>query len=94
MESKLHSMQYGDREAGSAAFYGASITSSELLMPDGHSLEKVGVTPAVLAQPSAADLAAGRDPVLAQAVRLAGGRADPAVLAKAFPAIWVPYSNN
>ncbi len=63
-------------------------------MPDGHSLEKVGVIPDVLALPAAADLAAGRDTVLAQAVRLAGGSADPAVVVKAFPTIWVPSSDN
>src|SRR5208282_1784595 len=52
--------------------YGASITNADLIMTDGKSLEKVGVTPDVLVLPSAADLAAGRDPVLAKAAELAG----------------------
>lgn len=91
MEAEDFPMQYGDFEIGTAAPYGASITISDLIMPDGHSLEKVGVTPDVEVLPTAADLAAGRDTVLARAVQLAGGSADPAALAKAFPVIWAPY---
>jgi carboxyl-terminal processing protease len=42
-------------------FYGASITEADLIMTDGKSLEKVGVTPDELLLVSAKDLAAGRD---------------------------------
>jgi hypothetical protein len=40
---------------------------------DGGRLERVGVSPDEIVLPSPADLAAGRDPVLARAVALAGG---------------------
>lgn len=63
-------------------------------LPDGDSLENVGVTPDVVALPTAADLAAGRDTVLAQAVALADGSADPATLSNAFPVIWPPYNSG
>ena len=78
----------GDRSAGavmtsqffphtmgiqSVAFYATSITVSALRMSDGGSLEHKGVTPDEILLPSAADLAARRDPVLARAVTLLGG---------------------
>ncbi|HEY5883911.1 MAG TPA: S41 family peptidase [Pyrinomonadaceae bacterium] len=52
--------------------YGVNITVADLIMPDGKSLEKIGVTPDVVLLPSGADLAAKRDPVLAKAASLAG----------------------
>jgi carboxyl-terminal processing protease len=58
---------------GSLAFYGTSITVADLKMSDGFSLEKVGVTPDEVLLPTGADLAAGRDPVLARAITLLGG---------------------
>ena len=71
--------------------YGVSVTGEDLIMPDGHSLEHTGVTPDVLLVPTAADMAAGRDPVLARAVALAGGSITPAAAGKLFPMIWNPY---
>jgi len=59
--------------SGSVAFYATSITVADLKMPDGFTLEKVGVTPDEVLLPTAADLAAGRDPVLARAIALLGG---------------------
>ncbi|HEV8383653.1 MAG TPA: S41 family peptidase [Candidatus Acidoferrales bacterium] len=95
----------GDRSSGSvmgamfyafqagvdiAIFYGAAITSDDLIMPDGRSLEKVGVTPDIIILPTAADLAAGHDPVLARAAELAGIQLDPAAAGKLFPFEWSP----
>jgi carboxyl-terminal processing protease len=58
---------------GSFAIYATSITVADLLMSDGVSLEKVGVGPDQTVLPTAADLAAGRDPALARAITLLGG---------------------
>ncbi len=71
-------------------FYGASITEADLLMADGKSLEHTGVTPDETILPTAADLAAGRDPALARAVELAGGRIDAVEAGKLFPVEWQP----
>jgi len=81
----------GDRTAGAVmssrimphkvgvagVFYATSITIGDVRMADGASLEKTGVTPDDLVVPSPADLAAGRDPVLATAVAMAGGSITP-----------------
>lgn len=53
-------------------FYATSVTVMDLKMTDGSRLEGEGVLPDALVLPSATDLARGRDPVLAAAVRLAG----------------------
>jgi len=68
--------------------YGISIAESELIMSDGQNLEKVGVTPDVEALPTAADLAAGRDPALARAIVACGGLLLPAEAGKVFPYKW------
>lgn len=69
-------------------FYGVSIADAEVLMKDGRGLEGTGVVPDMAAKPTAADLAAGRDPVLARAVFLAGGLIQPAEAGKLFPYAW------
>ncbi len=74
----MTSRQFGHTVGiGAMAFYGASITVSDVRMADGGSLEKTGVVPDELALPSPDDLAASRDPVLARAVALAGGDITP-----------------
>ncbi len=64
MESRHYQFHQG---ADTQFFYGASITDADLIMEDGKSLEHTGVVPDEMILPSAADLAAGRDPVLARA---------------------------
>ena len=66
-------------------FYGASITVSDLIMSDGKSLEKVGVTPDEVRLPSPDDLAASRDPVMSYAASLFGVTLDPLEAGKLFP---------
>jgi C-terminal processing protease CtpA/Prc len=85
MEARRYSYKIGFE---TQLFYGASITDADLIMTDGKSLEKVGVTPDELLLPNAADLAAGRDPILARAVQLAGGKMTPETAGKLFPYEW------
>lgn len=68
--------------------YGFSVTVADMIMTDGKSLERVGVTPDELLLPSPADLAASRDPVLSRAISLLGGTLDPVAAGKVFPIEW------
>ncbi len=68
--------------------YGFSITNADLIMADGKSLEHAGVVPDERVLRTPADLAAGRDPVLARAVTLLGGTIDPLAAGKLFPIEW------
>ncbi len=85
MESQLY--QY---KTGMATFvvYGASVTHADLQMNDGHSLERVGVSPDALILPTPADLAAGRDPVIAQAAETLGVKIAPEESGTFFPYEW------
>ena len=85
MESKHYSYQLG---SDTVIFFGASITESDLIMADGKSLEHNGVTPDELNLPTAADLAAGRDPVLAYAAGRLGAKLTPEDAGKMFPFEW------
>jgi C-terminal processing protease CtpA/Prc len=68
-----------------------AVTDADLMMTDGKSLEGVGVRPDELTLPSALDLAAGRDPILAHAARMAGLQLDAAAAGKLFPFEWRPF---
>jgi C-terminal processing protease CtpA/Prc len=103
MQPEKRGTVLGDRSAGAVMearhyqyhlgferelFYGASITDADLIMTDGKSLEKVGVMPDEVLIPTGADIAAGRDPVMARAVELAGGNITPEAADKLFPIEW------
>ena len=65
--------------------YEVSVTVADIVMPDGGRLELIGVEPDLKVLPSAEDLAAGRDPVLAQALALAGRTMDAAAVGTLLP---------
>jgi carboxyl-terminal processing protease len=75
--------------AGRAFGYATSVTEADLIMSDGKSLENIGVTPDEIVLPTAADLAAGRDPVLARAAAISGVTITPEEAFKIFPYIWL-----
>ncbi len=85
MRAKGYEFQIG---ADTVIFYGASITDADLIMTDGQSLERTGVKPDELLLPTAADLAAKRDPVLARAAALVGVKLDPEKAGAMFPIEW------
>ncbi|HEX8492105.1 MAG TPA: S41 family peptidase [Pyrinomonadaceae bacterium] len=85
MRSRIHGHKHGQEIV---LHYGASITESDLVMTDGKSLEGVGVVPDKLMLPTAADLAAKRDPVLAHAASLVGLEISAEKAGTLFPLEW------
>lgn len=85
MRGKSYNHQFGQNLL---FFYGMVVTDADLINADGKSLEHVGVTPDEVMLPMAADLAAGRDPVLAHAAELAGLALSPEKAGALFPVEW------
>lgn len=69
--------------------YGVSITDADIIMPDGKSLEHTGVIPDEIKIPTPSDMAAKRDPVLAYAISLVGGKLSPEKAGEMFPVEWL-----
>jgi C-terminal processing protease CtpA/Prc len=86
MTSKGYDHQIG---VGGTLYYGTSITIADVIMPDGKSLEKVGVIPDELVLPSASDIAGRRDPVLTRAAAIAGVQLPPEKAGTLFPVEWL-----
>ncbi len=85
MEAQYNGLQLGIE---TVVFYGANITTADLIMTDGKSLEGVGVTPDEIVLPTASDLAARLDPVLSRAAAMAGVKIDPKEAGAMFPIEW------
>jgi C-terminal processing protease CtpA/Prc len=68
--------------------YSTSVTDADIIMSDGQSLEHTGVTPDELLLPTAAQLAALEDPVLARAAALVGLELTPEKAGSLFPVQW------
>lgn len=85
MQSRYHGRELGTERL---VFYGVDVTNADVIMGDGKSLEHVGVTPDELLLPTAEDMAAGRDPVLARAAEIVGIKLDPAQAGAMFPIEW------
>ncbi|HEX7330050.1 MAG TPA: S41 family peptidase [Pyrinomonadaceae bacterium] len=87
MASRHYDHQTG---VGQVLYFGNSITVADLIMADGKSLEKTGVMPDETVLPTAADLAAQRDPVLSRAAEIAGVKIEPEKAGTLFPKDWRP----
>lgn len=85
MQSQIFSEALG---VNSLVMFAVSITNADVIMSDNKSIEHVGVIPDELILPTGEDLATGRDPVLARAVELLGGRLSADEAGKFFPYFW------
>ena len=85
MRSQFYPIEHGGQ--GEMA-YGIYVTEADVIMPDGNSLERVGVTPDELLLPTAQDLSANLDPVLARAAEIVGLKLDAKKAGSLFPYVW------
>jgi carboxyl-terminal processing protease len=70
---------------GTVFAYAIEVTTADLKMSDGKSLEKVGVVPDETVLPTPDQLAAGEDPQMARALQLAGVSMSPKKAGALFP---------
>ena len=66
-------------------YFGESVTGSDLVMADVKRLEHIGMAPDQILLPTAADISAGRDPVLARAAELGDVKLNAEDAVKPFP---------
>jgi carboxyl-terminal processing protease len=85
MRSRFYPMHHGGYNE---MLYGIFVTEADVIMPDGNSLEHIGVTPDELLLPTAQDLSAKADPVLARAAAMVGVKLDAKKAGELFPVIW------
>jgi C-terminal processing protease CtpA/Prc len=85
MRSRAHTHQMG---LVTAFFYGVSVTEADVIMSDGNSLERAGVTPDKVLLPAAGELHTRQDPILSQAASLVGVNLDPDKAGQIFPFKW------
>jgi carboxyl-terminal processing protease len=88
MEAELYFHTTTGTTGDSYLAYGSEITSADMVMTDGQSLEHRGVVPDGVVLPTAADLASGRDPALAKAAELLNIQVSPEEAGKLFPYEW------
>lgn len=88
MQSSFHPGIITDASSSNVVIFGVSVTNADVIPSDGKSLEQVGVTPDELMLPTAADMAAKRDPVLSYAAKLAGAELMPERAGELFPVKW------
>lgn len=69
-------------------YYGVSVTDANLVMTDGQSLEKIGVTPDILLLPTSSEMRDKADPVLAKALATVGVEITPSKAGTLFPFVW------
>jgi C-terminal processing protease CtpA/Prc len=87
--SVMEAKHYTHRTGSNPIYiYGTSVAEADLIMADGNSLEHAGVTPDEIIIPVVADLANGRDPVMARAAELAGVTLSSEDAGKLFPYEW------
>lgn len=73
---------------GNILYFGMSVTIADVIMPDGKSLEKTGVTPDLLGFPTGLELAEQKDPILSFAAKQFGVEISPEKAGTMFPVKW------
>jgi carboxyl-terminal processing protease len=75
-------------DATNVTQYGVEVSTADMIMSDGRSLENVGVVPDEKILPTPDDILQGRDPALARAAELAGIKMSAKDAGKVFPFQW------